>query len=382
MKSPEKRVAYPRLNMEEKIRKSKKIAHRFVASKYISFVLGGDISATNSTLAIAGVKKGGRFEIIITFHIMTAYISSLPDLLRGILIQMKNDYKISVSSICLGIAAPVEDENKNISMTNSSLRISKRELVKSTKIKDIRILNDFEIIGYSLNVIAGDKSRILAINRPGTGRAKHAHSQGIAVKAIIGAGTGLGKSILVFDKVNNAYVPIRSEGGHADFPLQDEFDIALAAFLRGSGKVRGSIQYEDIISGKGISNIYSYLQSTGRYRQTSCQEDVMLSRNSPEIISAYSGKDRLCRDTMQKFADYYAMAARNFALEALCFGGLYIAGGIAGKNKGLFTSRRFSQGFQRSSMGSRILKDIPIYLITDYECSLYGACYFAARPRD
>jgi glucokinase len=259
-------------------------------------------------------------------------------------------------------------------MTNSKMMIKKQEIIKATKIKDIKLLNDFEIIGYSLNAIGKDKSKIMKI--------KGGSQKIFETKAIIGAGTGLGMSILVFNKESKSYIPIKSEGGHSDFPLEDEFDSKIAAFLKKRRLIKGNVTYEDLISGKGIENIYSYLLSTKEFYPTDIQKDISVAKNKPELISKYRKDDPICNKTMDKFAIYYARAARNFALETLASGGLYIAGGIAPKNKELFKSKTFIKEFHHSSLYKKVIKKIPIYMITDYRCSIYGAAYAALNAKD
>lgn len=342
-------------------------------------VLAADISATNTTIAIAEMRKGNRnakekINILQSLSFKTKDIKSLPLLLKKIASNARKNYKMTISAACLGIAGPIQDENKPVKMTNSRLMIKKQELIKATGIKDIRLLNDFEIIGYSLNVIAEDKSKITKI-KSGSPR-----KQGTI--AIIGAGTGLGMSILIFNKESHMYVPIRSEGGHADFPLEDEFDSKIASFLKKRHLIKGNVAYEDLVSGKGIKNIYSYLLSTKEFLTTDVQKEIKISKNSPELISKYRKDDPICKKTMDKFAIYYARAARNFALESLSSGGLYIAGGIAPKNKELFKSKRFINEFHHSSLYRKVIRKIQIYMITDYRCSIYGAAFAALNAKD
>jgi glucokinase len=74
---------------------------------------------------------------------------------------------------------------------------------------------------------------------------------------------------------------------------------------------------------------------------------------------------------------FYARCAKNIALDTLAMGGIYIAGGIAAKNKEIFQTEEFIQSFEASLKRSDVLKQIPIYLIVNYDVSLYGACLAA-----
>ena len=84
--------------------------------------------------------------------------------------------------------------------------------------------------------------------------------------------------------------------------------------------------------------------------------------------------NRCSRETYEWFLNFYARSARNFALETLPFGGLYIAGGIAMHNQDAFT-KSFSREFVNNLCMKDILKKIPVLLIKNYDISLLGAAY-------
>jgi len=88
-------------------------------------------------------------------------------------------------------------------------------------------------------------------------------------------------------------------------------------------------------------------------------------------------QDEACRETYRLFTKFYARCAKNFALDILAEGGLYIYGGIAVKNKEIFTSKDFVNEFEKSHRRVEIIKKIPINLIINYDLGLYGACYAA-----
>jgi glucokinase len=56
---------------------------------------------------------------------------------------------------------------------------------------------------------------------------------------------------------------------------------------------------------------------------------------------------------------------------------LYIAGGIAAKNKEIFLSKEFTIEFENTHRRTEFLKTVPISVIVNYDVSLYGACYAA-----
>jgi len=85
-------------------------------------------------------------------------------------------------------------------------------------------------------------------------KAGKGRERSLSTKALIGAGTGLGKSILIYDKHFKIYVPIPSEGGHGDFPIQNDFEIKLTKFIKEFRGISQPITYEELLSGRGYSN--------------------------------------------------------------------------------------------------------------------------------
>jgi glucokinase len=79
---------------------------------------------------------------------------------------------------------------------------------------------------------------------------------------------------------------------------------------------------------------------------------------------------------MDLFIRCYGRFASNTAAAFLPSAGLYIAGGIAMKNEGLFFREGgFMKTFEMSYRPTirEFLKSIPVYLVKDYGISLLGA---------
>jgi glucokinase len=70
---------------------------------------------------------------------------------------------------------------------------------------------------------------------------------------------------------------------------------------------------------------------------------------------------------------------RNYALETLSLGGLYIAGGVAARNPELIQRTAFRKEFRSSDTLTHILEKIPVFLITDQNSGLWGAAQFGLQ---
>lgn len=186
---------------------------------------------------------------------------------------------------------------------------------------------------------------------------------GIAEKtgaiAVIGAGTGLGKAILLPDGAGG-YVGAPSEGGHTNFCAENdrefEFHKMFTARLGGD-----YLTFNDVVCGRGLGYIHEFL--TGQTL-------------SPQEVAATFGKDS---ETLRWAARFYGRVCRNFALESLAYGGMYIAGGVAAKNPVLVRHEEFRQSFLNSQAHRLVLEKIPVFLIDNEESGLWGAASFGVQ---
>ncbi|MEK6891588.1 MAG: glucokinase, partial [Nanoarchaeota archaeon] len=188
----------------------KKEHKKFSKSSYPKFILGGDIGATNTHLGIFGVKNKSA-DLIASFHFRNKDLSSVYEAINFALNLIKKDYKIKIENASLGIAGALSPEKDIAKMTNIKWSISKKELMKKLKLKKIILINDFEAVGYAINSLK--KSDVSIVKT-----AKRVQKAPILA---IGAGTGLGKVILLYDKNKDSYFPVSSEAGNSDFAAQD-----------------------------------------------------------------------------------------------------------------------------------------------------------------
>jgi len=340
--------------------------------KFPYYVLGIDIGGTNTNLGIAGIKDSKPI-LLFSQNYTSKKLDSLVPAIQNTLTYAKNNYKIEVDFACIGAAGVVSPFNDSAKLTNVHWNLSSKELINKTFLNSVYIINDFQTIGYGLNLLdPNNKNDIFQVRfgRSDIGSSKE-------TKIILGAGTGLGKSILTYDKIFNAYIPIPSEGGHADFPAQNNLEMQIIEFVK---KIRGISQplsYEELLSGRGIESIFLFLRNTKESKETNYTKEIENAVDKASLISKYKDLDETCKKTFCLFTKFYARCAKNFVLDSLARGGLYIAGGIAAKNKEIFTTKEFIFEFENAYNRTDLLKTIPISVIVNYDVSLYGACYAA-----
>lgn len=331
---------------------------------YSRFVLGGDVGGTNTSLGIFGIKNS-KAELLLSFHFKSNELKGLHHAVNDVLNRAAKKYGISIASACFAVAGVLSPGNENAKITNVKWDVRRRMLLKSTKLKKIEIINDFEAIGYGIFMLGSKDFKVI----------KKAKKVGKAPVLIIGAGTGLGKAALIYNECSKSYVPVPSEAGHTDFPAQAQEEIDLIDFIKKYRKIRQTVSYEQVLSGQGLINIYMFLRKNGKLKETRFTKQIDISLK-PELISKCRKADKTCKETFEMFRRIYAKFARNFALDCLAWGGVYIAGGIAPKNMEIFDSE-FVRIFSQSHKMSHVLKKTPIYLVLNPNAGLLGAGFRA-----
>src|SRR3989338_5642064 len=235
---------------------------KFNKKGYDSFILGGDIGGTNTNLGIFGVKK--LPVLLLSFNFKSKEINGLAYAVSKVLSYMQKNYKIKIIKACFAIAGVLTQEKDYAKVTNAAWDVSKRRLLQNTKLKKIFMLNDFEAIGYGINMLG--KKDIITI--------KKAKKKLKAPIVVICAGTGLGKTTLIYNECYAMYSPIPSEAGHSDFAAQNKKEIDLIDFIKKYKKIKGSVSYENILSGQGLSNVYMFLRKSKKFKLTKYTKEI------------------------------------------------------------------------------------------------------------
>ena len=328
-----------------------------------NFLLVGDIGGTNSNFGVFQFKNK-NWILIFSIHFKSKQIENFTQLVQDLVQHLEKKHRIHIEHVCIGAAGPISPDRNYCKLTNAPIIIDVNELKKVLNINCLALANDFEIIGYGLQKV--DPKDIIKIN------------DGFVIeyanKAIIGAGTGLGASLLYWDCGKKRYSPMMSEGGHSDCSVQQSTEFELLEFIKKSENRRCNISWEDLLSGAGIKRMYRFFRS----RNSAAQSHWTRNDQGPEPDEIFNSKDLddHARATYELYTTMYARFAKSFALDALATGGLYIAGGIASHNVPLFQSETFMNEFLNCGKQQALLRSIPLYVIADYNVSLYGAAEY------
>ena len=343
----------------------KKEAAEKIAGKNDS-ILAVDIGGTNTDFGLLHREKG-KVKLLISFHFRSRDVTDFTAVVEQVLDHLREKYRISPRHCCVAGAGVVSKNGTYIKITNLPWSVDTSEIQKKTGLAAIAI-NDFQAFAYGIEALPKKSIKTIKKGKPAQN----------GTLALLGAGTGLGKAILLFDEDKKCYVPFPSEGGHAELIVTDKNEYEFAEFVRSRSK-SAVVTWEDALSGNGIRNIYLFLGKDKKYSNTKYTVEIEKSGCDPQLIAKYQENDAQCKDTFTMFLAFYGRCAKNFALDILAEGGVYIAGGIAGKNIGMFQNKAFTQELTRTKKLQEVLQNIPVYVITDYNVSLYGAAVAALR---
>ena len=309
-------------------------------SSAVEYILLGDIGATNARFALL---SNGNLKTIHSFE--GAKFGQFTDVLAMFIKEHCRPNQIHRT--LLAVAGPVKDER--VVLTNSTWVVDAGELQTAFGFQ-VRIVNDFEAVAFSLPSLTSNDLTAIGGGRPEAG----------APMAALGPGSGLGVACLIGGSEKG--VVIASEGGHATLAGTCEQEDRIVDHLR---KRFGHVSAERAISGSGLENIYQAIAALEGL-------DVP-PRNATEITrTALSGECQLARRSLHTFCAFLGSFAGNVALTFGARGGLYIAGGISPRILDFIVHSEFRKRFEAKGRFREYLAAIPSYVITHPATALIG----------
>ena len=343
-------------------------------------ILSADIGGTNTSIAVIE-HENATFTLLARQVYQTHAIQSFSEALhRAMEVFERELEELRISSACLSIAGPVK--NNHAIPTNISWTLDGREIEQEFGF-ETTVINDFTALCYGIPLLdINNPQKITVLPHPdGTIPTQQDHLPGIGVSAVVGAGTGLGVGYLIEEADRILALP--AEGGHSDFHPYGATGRELALYME--KKAGQPLNAERLVSGGGLVNIFHFMKDEKGANSRIIRDIASLEdREKPRAISRQAHNDETCRTIIALFVEMYARIAHNFALAYIPRRGLFIAGGIAAKNKEFFLEdNRFMKIFLHNinPIVRPLLADIPVYIVEDYRTSLYGAAHALVQTR-
>lgn len=324
-------------------------------------VLAADVGATKTMI---GIVSGPPWDVVAATprRAENARFRSFEDLLVWAL-DAAGRPRIDVA--CIAAAGPVVGQT--VSMTNLDWTLDAAAIERASGARRTRLLNDLEATALGALVVPPDKLRVLQRGAPPE-RGGHV--------VTIAPGTGLGEAILCWD--GTVHHPVASEGGHVDFAPRGELQTKLLAWLAAR---HGHVSYERILSGPGLAAVYEFLRETGVAPEAPALRAALAAGDPAAVISgaALDHSDPLCEAALDVFVRVLGAKAGNLALEALAFGGVFVAGGITAHVAPALADGRFLEAFRDKGRHRTLLERMPVSLVLEPNAAWLGAAAFGAR---
>ncbi|GAA6120346.1 glucokinase [Acidovorax sp. FG27] len=257
-----------------------------------------------------------------------------------------------------GIANPVTGDA--VRMTNHSWSFSQRAVQEAFGFERLVVINDFTALALSLPLLTPDLLR-----QVGGGDAV----AGAAI-ALVGPGTGLGVSGLVFPMGSRHGVPLSGEGGHVSLAAQNARETDLLAILQ---ERYGHVSAERAVCGAGLVDLYHAV------RRLQGQGGAEVDSPAQVTDLALQQQDALALEALELFCGFLGNVAGNLALTLGARGGVFIGGGIVPRLGDWFDRSPFRERFEAKGRFQGYLAGIPCWVI---DASATPALYGASRALD
>jgi glucokinase len=318
-------------------------------------LLAGDLGGTKTLVGLFK-KTPGRPELLDIREFTTLDFPGLSSMLASFL-QTTGTRPDEIDAACVGVAGPIIKQM--VHLTNVPWRVDGREVMVTTGLARLWLLNDVEAMAYGVPVLRPDELHTLqagVFNPDGN-------------MALLAAGTGLGQALLV--RHQGRLIPCPSEGGHADFAARTPREVELLFYI---AERYGRAHTEHIVSGPGLVNLLRF---------TSGERSPLLERPDDEIprlitSAGLDGTDPACMEALHLFLGIYGSAAGNFALATVATGGVFLGGGIPSKIRQAFERPEFLDAFRSKPPMEDMLHRMPVSIVLNRQTGLVGAAVYAS----
>ncbi len=255
-----------------------------------------------------------------------------------------------------------------VRMTNSPWAFSAQRLRHDLHLDELRLLNDFTALAWSVLMLQADDLRQVGGGQPVADQAR----------GLIGPGTGLGVSGLI-PAVGGGWAALQGEGGHCSLSPADPREAAILAQV---WRRYPHVSFERLVCGTGLPLLWEAVAHVdGLPLPAPGVEPV----TPAWITSRALAGDALCEATMRTFCAMLGTAAGNLALTLGARGGIYVGGGIVPRLGAWFDQTPFRLRFESKGRFDEYLTRIPTYVIagSTRDPALIGAAYalLLASPR-
>lgn len=308
----------------------------------------GDVGGTKALLAVAEVAAG-KPRFTFSRRYACADFASFDALIA----RFRTDAGEQLTGLaagCLAIAGPVDDGGRSARITNLPWTVDAATCEAVLGLPKLILANDFAAAAAGIAALGESDLVTLRRGEPVVD----------GVRLVIGAGTGLGMAVVVPQEQGFRILP--GEGGHVGFSPQDPLQSRIHAALLAE---HGRVTWERVVSGPGLAAIHRILAG----------EMLDAAMIAEKALADPTAAARLSLDT---FLAAYGAFAGDMALAVMARGGVFLAGGIAGKVLPALKCGGFLTAFDAKAEHAQLATRMPVHVVTDPELGLKGAALMAA----
>ncbi len=359
-----------------------------------TYIIGAEITITDVNIGIFQVQEK-KPVLFLEHRAKTTDVKDIYKHLETIIDTAQKNHKFSISAACFavpGIATgdlflhphlpwnTSDDETKHSDTAQRG--INKLKIAAHTGLSDIYFINDFQAAAIGTQNV--DQSMIKTL--------QHGEHNPKKPKLVIGAGNGLGASLLVWDHSANAYVPMQLNYSFTEYGAQNDLEFDFFEFLKNS---TGNIAWGKVLGAGagGIKLIYKFFDAYDAKKtedeQQYADEPFVDHANYLDIFAKYQSSKR-CHDTVNFYVNQFARIIRNAAYAQSAIGGVYVMSTAVEKIPHLIASESFLQKIVNLEgividEGSKrylenYLKRVAFHVLTDPKIQMYGAAALCIEP--
>lgn len=336
-------------------------------------VVAGDIGGTKTLLALYRLEAGGALSLVRSQRFPSA---DWPDLAPMLQAFLDGNARAGApaeqpAAACLAVAGPVQGARARL--TNLPWQLDADALARASGIAAVELVNDFAVLIYGLPHLAAPQQAVIR-----AGQADPAEPL-----LVLGAGTGLGVAWGV--PTAAGLRAVASEAAHGEFAPRHGREWELKQWLAADLQLE-RVSIERVVSGTGLGHVARWLLSTG---DPAGQHPLAAVRRAWEqgeagadlpaaVAAAAERGDPLAVDALELWLGAYGSATGDLALAGLSRGGVWLAGGTAGKLLEWLRRPLFQEAFLAKGRLRQALQPLPITAVIDPAIGQFSA---ACRAR-
>lgn len=324
-------------------------------------ILAGDVGGTKTNLGLFE-GTGERLRLLRSDQFHSADFPGLSEVIHTFL--GAGPVGLDLRAACFGIPGPVADNRA--STPNLAWVVDGARIGADLHVEPVALINDLVATAEGIPLLEPDEVAVLQAGSP----------EPEGNRALLAAGTGLGMALL--PRVGGRFVPVPSEGGHADYPPRTADEVDLLVYLR---ERFGRVSAERVVSGLGLANLYGFLRDVRKLPESPRVRAALAAQEDPAKVigeAAMSGECDLCGRALALFVAAYGALAGNLALLGTATAGVYLGGGIAPKILSHLASGPFLAAFRDKGRFETYLEQVPVRVILNDRAALLGAARHAA----